>query len=83
MEIDGLDMDTEGYMSAATRTKPANTNKYAKRVGAKKAKRFELEDRSEYALSAQDNTIYRALAVWCNYLAQDGLQFQISTSSRN
>ena len=47
MEIDGMDMDTEGYMFAATRTKPANTNKYAKRGVAKKTKRLELDDRSE------------------------------------
>ena len=33
-EIDGLDMDTEGYIYAAARTKPANTNKYAKGMGA-------------------------------------------------
>ena len=47
MEIYCMDMDTEGYMFAATRTKPATTNKYAKRVGAKKAKWLELDDRSE------------------------------------
>ena len=39
-------------MFAATSTKPATTNKYAKRVGAKKTKRLELDDRSEYTLSA-------------------------------
>ena len=33
-----MGMDIEGYNCAATRTKPAATNKYAKRVGAKKAK---------------------------------------------
>ena len=52
MEIDGMGMDTEGYMFALTRTKPATTNTYAKRVGAKNAKRLELDDRSEYTLSA-------------------------------
>ena len=71
MGIDGMDMDTEGFFFAATRTKPATTNKHAKRVGAKKAKRLELDDRFEYTLRAQDATIYRALAARCNYLAQD------------
>ena len=66
-----MGMDIEGYVFAATRTKPATTNKYAKRVGAKKAKRLELDDRSEYTLNSQDATMYRALAARCNYLAQD------------
>ena len=47
MQFEGMDMDTEGYVLAATRTKPAKPNKYAKRVGANKAKRFELDDRSQ------------------------------------
>ena len=40
-------------------------------MGAKKAKRLELDYRSEYTLGAQDATMYRALAARCNYLAQD------------
>ena len=56
---------------AATRTKPATTNKYAKRVGAKKTSRLELHDRDKYTLSSQDATMYRALAARCNYLEQD------------
>ena len=71
MEVDGMGMDIKGYVCAVTRTKPATTNKYAKRVGAKKAKRLELDDRSEYTFSSQDATMYRALAARCNYLAQD------------
>ena len=47
MEIGGMDMDIEGYVFAAARTKPANTNKYAKRVGANHTQKLELDDRSE------------------------------------
>ena len=79
MEIDGMGMDTEGYIFAATRTKPATTNKYAKRVGAKKGKRLELDDRSDYTLNFQDATMYRALAARCNYLAQDRPDFAFSS----
>ena len=71
MEIDGVDMDAEGHTFAATRAKPANANKYAKSVGAKKTKRLELDYRSESTLSAQDATMCRPLAARCNYLAQD------------
>ena len=60
-----MDMDTEAYVFTATRTKPATTNKYAKRVGAKKAKQLELDDRSKYTLSAQDAAMTRALAARC------------------
>ena len=37
MAVDGIDLDIKGYVFAATRTKPANTNKYAKRVGVNQA----------------------------------------------
>ena len=65
-----MGMDIEGSNFAATGTKPATTNKYAKRIGAKKAKRLELDDRSECTLIAQDAKMYRASAARCNYLAQ-------------
>ena len=55
----------------ATRTKPVNNAKYAKRVGAKKAKKLELDKNSEFVLSQADATTYRALAARCNYLSQD------------
>ena len=67
---------TEPYPEAprslfATRTKPLNQNKYQKRMGAKKAKRLELDKNSEFTLSPADATTYRALAARCNYLSQD------------
>ena len=57
-------------MSAAKRTKPVG-NKYQKRVGAKKAKKLEVDQNSSGALSPSDATMYRALAARCNYLSQD------------
>ena len=55
----------------ATRTPPANKNKYQKRMGAKKAKKLELDQSSEFTLNSADATTYRALAARCNYLSQD------------
>ena len=55
----------------ANRTKPLVQNKYQKRMGAKKAKKLEIQENQEYALSQQDATTYRALAARCNYMAQD------------
>ena len=57
-------------MSAAKRTKPVG-NKYQKRVGAKKAKKLEVDQNSSGALNPDDATMYRALAARCNYLSQD------------
>ena len=58
-------------MIYATRTKPVKSNKFAKRIGAKTAKKIELEKNAAFTLSPQDATTYRALAARCNYLAQD------------
>ena len=55
----------------ATRTLPISTNKYKKRVGAKTAKKLEMSEHSEFTLSREDATMYRALAARCNYLSQD------------
>ena len=55
----------------AARTKPINQNKYQKRVGAKKAKKLELDKNADFTLSPADATTYRALAARCNYLSQD------------
>jgi hypothetical protein len=55
----------------ATRTKPVEQNKYKKRLGAKKAKKLEIAENSEFVLSPADATMYRALAARCNYLSQD------------
>ena len=55
----------------ANRTKPVNSNKYQKRLGAKKAKKLELDQNAEFTLSQADATTYRALAARCNYLSQD------------
>ena len=63
--------DSQTGKMAATRTKPVATNKYQKRLGAKKAKKLEVEENQEYILSPQDATTYRALAARCNYMAQD------------
>ena len=54
----------------ATRTQLVNQNKYQKRVGAKKAKKLELDNNSAFTLSPADATTYRALAARCNYLSQ-------------
>ena len=47
MEIDGMDMHIEGYVLRRRELSRLTTNKYAKRVGAKKAKKLELESRSD------------------------------------
>ena len=72
MEVDSVDPGRDDPMLiCANRTKPANSNKYAKRVGAKQAKKLELSENAEFVLSPKDATTYRALAARCNYLAQD------------
>ena len=53
------------------RTKPLAKNKFQKRLGAKKAKKLELDERLEFILGAEDATMYRALSARCNDLAQD------------
>ena len=58
-------------INAAPRTKPTNTNKFKKRLGAKKAKKLELAENADFTLSPDDATLYRALSARCNYLAQD------------
>lgn len=58
-------------MAAAKRTKPINSNKYKKRLGAKQTKKLEMSDDANGNLSPQDAAMYRALSARCNYLAQD------------
>ena len=41
---DSDDMDVDSGKVCATRTKPAISNKYAKRMGAKKAKKLEIAE---------------------------------------
>ena len=40
-------------------------------IGAKKAKKPELDDRSDFTLNAADATMYGALSARCKYLSQD------------
>jgi hypothetical protein len=67
-----MDVDMVGKVCAA-RTKPANSNKYTKRVGAKKAKKLEIAENATNStvLASADATMYRALSARCNYLSQD------------
>ena len=55
----------------AARTKPVESNKFKKRLGAKQAKKLEIKENSAFELSPTDATMYRALAARCNYLSQD------------
>ena len=59
------------FSAKPPRTKPLAKNKFQKRLGAKKAKKLEFDERSEFILGAEDATMYRALSARCNYLAQD------------
>ena len=63
----------------STRTKPVAKNRYQKRLGAKKAKKLELDDRSDFTLNAADATMYRARSARCNYLMQDQPDIAFST----
>ena len=63
----------------ANRTKPVQNAKFQKRVGAKKAKKLELDADSEFVLSPQDATTYIALSARCNYLAQDRTDISFSS----
>ena len=49
-------------MVCANRTKPVQSNKFAKRIGAKTAKNIELAKNADFTLSPADATAYRALA---------------------
>ena len=71
-------MDLSALPLMATRTKPTQQNKYAKRVGAKKAKTFEISNDTSFVLSADDATTFRALSARCNYLAQDRPDLSLS-----
>ena len=74
MDVDDSDdMDVDSGKVCATRTKPAISNKYAKRMGAKKAKKLEIAENAlaSDVLSSADATMYRALSARCNYLSQD------------
>jgi len=67
------DMDVDLGKISATRTPPINTNKYAKRVGAKKAKKLEIADNAAASdrLTSSEATMYRALSARFHYLSQD------------
>ena len=66
-----MEVDDPSQPVFAARTKPADSNKYKKRLGAKTAKKLELSENSAFELSPADATMYRALAARCNYLSQD------------
>ena len=74
-----MEVDSEGlpsgvsdpYPLSAARTKPEHSNKFKKRLGAKKTKLLELADNASHTLSPADATTYRALRARCNDLAQD------------
>ena len=53
------------------KTKSVPGSKFQQRLGAKKTKKLELDERSEFTVSPEDATMYRALAAKCNYLAQN------------
>ena len=55
----------------ATRTPPANANKFKKRLGAKASKNLEKLESVGVELNPKEATLYRALSARCNYLAQD------------
>ena len=59
------------FSTKPQRTKPVPGNKFQKRLGAKNAQKFELDERSEFTLSREDVTSYRALSARCNNLSQD------------
>ena len=60
MEVDSVDPGRDDPMLiCANRTKPANSNKYAKRVRAKQAKKLELAENAEFVLSPKNATTYR------------------------
>ena len=60
------------FSAKPPKTKPVPRNKFQNRLGAtKKAKRLEIDERSEFALSPEDATMYWALSARCYYLAQD------------
>lgn len=58
-------------MVFASRTQPAQNNKYKKRLGAKKSKSLEKLESIGHELNPAEATLYRALSARCNYLAQD------------
>lgn len=70
---DSEGMDVDSGKVCATRTNPAISNKYAKRVGAKKAKKLEIAKNAleSDVLSSADATMYQGLSARCNYLSQD------------
>ena len=51
--------------------KPAAKKKYRERLDAEKAKKLELDERSEFTLNAAGAALYRARSARCNYLSQD------------
>ena len=74
-------MDVDAHLPLfATRTKPVESNKFKKRLGAKTAKKLELKENSASELNPTDATMYRALAARCNDLSQD--RPDISCSSK-
>ena len=73
---------TGRMMAAAKRTKPVNTNKYKKKVGAKRAKQLEMAEDASGDLCPEDATMYRALSARCNYLSQDRPDISYASKGR-
>ena len=83
MDIDAAHMVscTRGTICSA-RTKPVAKNMDQHIQGAKKAKKLELDEKSEFTLNAVDATMFRARSAKVNYLSQDrpDLAFNNKTS---
>ena len=73
------DVDVDMGKVCATRTPPVNTNKYAKRVGAKKANQLEIADNAAApdVLTSSEAKMYRALSARCNYLVKTAPTYPI------
>ena len=68
----------DGRAIHANRTKPVPQHG-KKRLGAKKAKKLEIDANSSFVLGAEDATMYRALAARCKDLTQDRMDLADSS----
>ena len=66
------DMDVDMGKACPTRTKPVNTNKYAKKAGANNAKKLEISEiaAAPDVLTSAAATMYRPLSAKCKHLSQ-------------
>ena len=69
--------DYEGYKNYICAVK--GKKNFKKRVGAKQAKKLELDSGTEHELSQVDATSYRALAARANYLSADRVDIAFSS----